>query len=273
MSAENAAETWRNSGASDFLDRFIRNRPEGPLNWPNAIDQQMLPDGRLIDSTLDCADLSGSCPAPGNCLAFNPPALFHVRNAMSTAHRMLVGYENQLQNGVINEILQISTLVNDFGEPEEPENKLFEILSGAFSVASGLFAPIAPVSGAFGVLSGTFSIAAATQGDPPTPVDIRPGVEQQLALVFQTARDQIGLMVRTIFGGESDTSILSRITPPPSNAETTDVGRFFSGGRFLIPARISLDAEIRNFVQAAMKRTVSPQSHTLVENGKNIRLT
>ncbi|KAK6338600.1 hypothetical protein TWF696_009412 [Orbilia brochopaga] len=48
--------------------------------------------------------------------------------------------------------------------------------------------------------------------------------------------------------------MLSRTSPPTSNGETTDIGRFFSGGRFLIPATVNLDMEVRNTVERGITR-------------------
>ncbi|KAK6329995.1 hypothetical protein TWF718_003422 [Orbilia javanica] len=240
--------TWDNSGASFFLENFIRE--QGVRNWANNLDQRTTAGGTIADSNLDCTDLrTGNCRSPNVlCTQFTPPQVSFIRNAMFTCHSLLRAYQEELQDAIINEILMAGGLVSDFGPPSEPGFNIFGILAGAFTIGAAVGAanplvggPLTAVAGIFGVL-GSFS-------DPTDSDSLRNDIDARLAQAFTASRDQVSLLARTIFGDVDDTSLLARISPPATNGETTDVGRFFSGGRFLIPAVVNLDMEVRTVAE------------------------
>ncbi|KAF3919742.1 hypothetical protein ABW20_dc0107577 [Dactylellina cionopaga] len=244
LSAEDP-NTWTNSGASFFLDNFIRDN--GARNWANALDRATTGGGTIGDSNLDCVDLrTGNCPAPTvPCPQFTPPQVSFIRNAMSTLHRLLLAYQEELQDAIINEILMTGGLVQDFGQPEQGYN-IFGVLSGAFGIAAGGASANPIIGGALGAIGGIFSILASA----PDPTDnLRNDIDARLAQAFSDSRNQITTLAQTVFGGQDDTSSLLRISPPTFNQETTDIGKFFSGGRYLIPARINMDMEVRTTVE------------------------
>ncbi|KAK6352068.1 hypothetical protein TWF730_008900 [Orbilia blumenaviensis] len=244
--------TWTNSGASFFLENFIRE--QGVRNWANNLDQRTTAGGTIADSNLDCTDLrTGNCRSPNVlCTQFTPPQVSFIRNAMFTCHSLLRAYQEELQDAIINEILMAGGLVSDFGQPAEAGYNIFGVLAGAFTVAAAVGAanpliggPLTAVAGIFGIL-GSFS-------DPTDADNLRNDIDARLAQAFTSSRDQISLLAQTIFGGVDDTSMLSRISPTASNGETTDVGRFFSGGRFLIPATVNLDMEVRSVADRGIR--------------------
>ncbi|KAF3905618.1 hypothetical protein ABW21_db0201272 [Orbilia brochopaga] len=250
LSAQNPSSTWTNSGASFFLDKFISDT--GPLNWVNRLDQTTTNGGSMPDSTLDCVDLSAqNCLAPDvPCLQFTPPQLRFIRDAITNCHRLLVAFQAELQAAIIPEILGAGALISDFGEPE-PGFNVFGVINGALSIASGLTAVSPIVSGGLSAVSGIFGILAS---GPDQTSNIRNDIDARLSQAFTTSRTQVAELAETIFGGRSDTSILARIAPPASNGEMTDIGKFFSGGRFLILGSTNLDTPVRNFVQRGITR-------------------
>ncbi|KAF3932148.1 hypothetical protein ABW20_dc0107940 [Dactylellina cionopaga] len=247
LSSENPS-TWDNSGASVFLDNFIRTN--GHMNWANGIDRTTTAGGAAADSNLDCADLlTGNCAAPTvQCALYTPPQLRFIRDAMSTCFRMLRAYHEELQDGIINEILNTGALVRDFGEPEQGFN-IFGVLNGAFGIAAGVAAANPIVSGSLSALGGVFGILAS---GPDSTENAQIAINARLSAAFTESQNQVSRLTEAIFGGIDEPSLLARSVG--SNGETTPVGRFFSGGRFLIPARVNLDMEVRNIVRAGISR-------------------
>ncbi|TGJ72393.1 hypothetical protein EYR41_004292 [Orbilia oligospora] len=244
--------TWDNSGASVFLDNFVRE--QGVRNWANNLDQRTTAGGTIADSNLDCTDLrTGNCRSPNVlCTQFTPPQVSFIRNAMFTCHSLLRAYQEELQDAIINEILMAGGLVSDFGQPAEQGYSIFGVLAGAFTIAAAAGAanpliggPLTAVAGIFGIL-GSFP-------DPTDADNLRNDIDARLAQAFTASRDQVSNLAQTIFGGVDDTSLLARISPPATNSETTDVGRFFSGGRFLIPATVNLDMEVRTVADRGIR--------------------
>ncbi|KAK6517419.1 hypothetical protein TWF281_004076 [Arthrobotrys megalospora] len=236
--------TWTNSGAAFFLDNFVRDN--GVRNWANNLDQRTTAGGTIADSNLDCTDLrTGNCRSPNVlCTQFTPPQVSFIRNAMFTCHSLLRAYQEELQDAIISEILMAGGLVSDFGPPSEAGVSIFGILSGAFSVAAAAGAANPLIGGPLGAIAGIFGILGSIP-DPTDTDNLRNDIDARLRQAFLASRDQVSLLAQTIFGGVDDTSMLARISPPAGNGETTDVGRFFSGGRFLIPAVVNLDMEVR----------------------------
>ncbi|KAK6499939.1 hypothetical protein TWF481_010295 [Arthrobotrys musiformis] len=238
------SNTWDNSGASAFLDNFVRD--QGVRNWANNLDQRTTAGGTIADSNLDCTDLrTGNCRSPNVlCTQFTPPSVSFIRNAMFTCHSLLRAYQEELQDAIINEILMAGGLVSDFGQPAEAGYSIFGVLAGAFTVAAAAGAANPIIGGGLTAVAGIFGILGSFP-DSTDSDNLRNDIDARLAQAFLASRDQVSNLAQTIFGGTDDTSLLARISPPARNAEVTDVGRFFSGGRFLIPATVNLDMEVR----------------------------
>ncbi|KAF3935434.1 hypothetical protein ABW20_dc0105929 [Dactylellina cionopaga] len=240
------SHTWVNSGASVFLDNFISTM--GPSGWPNRLDAMTIGG----QSFLDCKDLrSGNCNVPSiPCPQFNPPQLFFVRQAMSKCFNMLKAYLEELQDAAILQSLGISLIVSDFGQPEDASGvDVLGILSGAFGVASSAASIGLPeVSAALGTLSGIFGIAGSGPDAGSINDQISQDIMTALAIAFAATRSQISDLADAIFGG-SDTSMLARVAPTAFNNEATDVGKFFSGGKFLISPMVNTDMQVRSLVE------------------------
>ncbi|KAF3903375.1 hypothetical protein ABW20_dc0104347 [Dactylellina cionopaga] len=163
-----------------------------------------------------------------------------------------MAYLEALQDAIIIEILGAGALVTDFGQPADPGYNIFGVINGALGIAAGLSAGSPIASGALSALSGAFGILALGPDTPPD--NIRNDIDARLAMAFKASREQIFRLAETIFGGQSDTSMLRSLSPSAiPNGEKTDVGRFFSGGRFLIPSNVKLDMEVRGLVDAGAK--------------------
>ncbi|KAK6527659.1 hypothetical protein TWF694_004639 [Orbilia ellipsospora] len=241
--------TWPNSGASFELDDFILRN--GPSLWVNRLDQMTTDGGSSPNSNIECTDIqnSGNCPAPSiQCQFFTPPSVFFIRSAASTCHRLLSGFLTQLSDAILLQSLQISTLLSDFGPPESGFN-VFGVLSGAFSIAAGLATPDPIVSASFGALSGVFGIAGSA---PDSSGDFQNDIQTALATAFSQTRNQVINLAKVIFGGDTNTAILSQLTPNVANQEMTDIGKFFSGGRFLIPGTTPLSDMVTLYVNNAV---------------------
>ncbi|KAH0559084.1 hypothetical protein GP486_004335 [Trichoglossum hirsutum] len=232
MTYQNPRQTWIDSGASVFLDRWLA--ANGSDNWANRIDQQTTAHGSQGTSNLDCVDLEGgNCPYPSKqCREFTPPPLFHVRNAMATCYNMFTAFHEKLQDNTILTSLSIENIISDMGlsTPDRGIN-IFGALSGSFGVAAGLAAAAGPlIGGPLGILAGIFGIAGATQGSPP---DYSQPLKDQLSAVFTATEKQLETTVQTIFGG-GDTSKLPGVSGVGPNGETQDIAKFFADGKFLV---------------------------------------
>lgn len=222
---------WANSGASYFLNKWLNENKED--NWVNRIDQTTTADGSQGTSNLNCVDFSaGNCQFPTvQCKFFTPPALYHVRNAISTAYSMIRALHEGLQNNVIKETLNVGTIVSDFGPPAAGSG-LFGALNGAFTIGAGLAAAAPIVAGPLTIIAGVFGILAST---PPETIDPTLDIETQLSKAFDATEKQLETLTHTIFGGSGDTSKLPGAGGDAGpNGETNNIAKFFANGKFLV---------------------------------------
>ncbi|KAI9893107.1 MAG: hypothetical protein M1814_000654 [Vezdaea aestivalis] len=245
---DDPARDWANTGASVFLDKYLKDN--GDVNWANKIDQSTTNRGSQGISNLDCVDfLGGNCPFPSvQCKDFTPPALFHVRVAMATCHRMFEALHEGLQDNTISQQLKTPQLIVDFGEPPAKTSNLPAILSSAFGIGAGITAAAHEISGPLAVVGALFSLAAASQ--PPEAPDFLPTLDSELQNAFNQTNGQIKDIVKTIFGGGSATANLPGLSSP--NGETQNIAKFFSGGRFLV--KVTSDGAIDSLLAPAIDK-------------------
>ncbi|KAI9850136.1 MAG: hypothetical protein M1824_003651, partial [Vezdaea acicularis] len=233
LTYDDPGRTWENSGASFFLDQFLKNNTAN--NWANKIDQLTTDSGSQGTSNLDCVDLQGgNCPFPSiQCRFFTPPALFHIRNAISSCYGMFTAIHEALQDNAILTNLNINQIISDFGSGSANDNtSLFGALSAAFGIGAGFAAAVPEIGGPLAVVSGIFGLAGNTQTSPPDPTL---ALDKQLADVFSASEKQLVSTLATVFGGSGDTSTLPGVTSGNGpNGETQDIAKFFANGKFLI---------------------------------------
>ncbi|KAK6541781.1 hypothetical protein TWF694_007565 [Orbilia ellipsospora] len=248
-------QNWTLSGAGFMIDNFVDQN--GAKDWLNKLDQMTTVGGQVATSPLQCTNIEGNgCPPPSiNCLAFTPAQYYLVRNAVFSCWNQLKIFKAELVDAVIIASLGTSRIVTDFGEPKMEDTDIFGIISGAFSIASGITAAFPELSGPFGVLSGIASILGALPDDGTPAPDLQGDIDERLQQAFVATRDGIDKLTSVIFGGTSDTSSLKLLAPAEiANGEVTDIGRFFSGGRYLIDARWDPQPIIRNLVSNGISR-------------------
>ncbi|SPO07788.1 uncharacterized protein DNG_10483 [Cephalotrichum gorgonifer] len=222
---DSPSEVWANSGAGVFLAKFLAENTED--NWANKIDQQTTDGGSQGVSNLACTDLlAGNCRAPTvQCQFYTPPELFHIRNAMNNAHRMMTGLHEALQNAAIVEGLFLDQLISDFGPPSEPN--VNGILSGAFTIAAGAAAALPVIAGPLTIIAGIFGTLGSVGGPSEDP---SLALQAQLSKAFTDADDNLQALARAVFGGVN-TDIIPNLS---GSTAASPVSRFFAEGRFLI---------------------------------------
>ncbi|ORY15128.1 hypothetical protein BCR34DRAFT_598607 [Clohesyomyces aquaticus] len=228
---DDPAQAWVQSGASHFLDNWLLTN--GETNWVNRMDQMTTNGGKQGTSNLNCVDFAaGNCPYPtsGICEKFTPPSLYHVRNAISTAYNMFKGLHEALQNVVIKEILNVDTIVADFGPPKEGD-AILGALNAALGIGAGLTAAVPEISGPLSVLSSAFGMLASTGAEP---IDPTIPIEQQLAAAFDASESSLQAVSRLVFGGDGDTSKLPGTGGTGPNGENSNIAKFFANGKFLV---------------------------------------
>ncbi|KAF3904260.1 hypothetical protein AA313_de0203480 [Arthrobotrys entomopaga] len=249
-------DSWTRSGAAFMIDRWVEQT--GAANWLNRLDQTTTVGGRVATSPLQCTNVEGdACPPPTiNCEAFTPPQYYFVRNAVFSCWNQLKIFKAELVDAVIIESLGTAGIVNDFGEPKQEDTNILSIISGAFTIAAGITAAFPELSGPFGVLGGIASILGSLPDDStPAAPDIQGDINRRLQQAFTATRDGIDKLASVIFGGSSDTSALKLLASPIiGNGEVTDIGRFFSNGRYLINAQSDPKMMIRNLVTTGINR-------------------
>ncbi|KAF2257632.1 hypothetical protein CC78DRAFT_588232 [Lojkania enalia] len=202
-------------GFSD-TDSIYGIRYNDPLNAEKNSD---MTDGDSQGiSNLDCTNMGASnrtFPTAQNRF-FTPPALFHA-------------YHEALQNRVITETLNVSTIVNDSGEPSSSVN-IYDIISGTFTATAGLIPPslvskpLNNVAGVFGILANVNSLSIG-----PTVA-----IQSQLSRTFNATEQHLSCMVRIVFGGVGNTSAIPRASGPGPDGGVTGIAKFFPRGRFPI---------------------------------------
>ncbi|SPO04837.1 uncharacterized protein DNG_07522 [Cephalotrichum gorgonifer] len=201
------AAVWQNTGAASFLEKFLAEN--GPDDWVANMDQKTTAGGTQGHSNLNCVDLLASnCRYPTvQCQFYTPPELFHIRNAIATAHSIFVGLHEGLQSSTIENILKIDQIVADFGPPDEPNP--FSILAGIFGILWAVTGAN-PIAGAItGIASSAFGLASLSPSDPGPGGELK----AQLAQHFTDANAQLEAMTRKIFGGEGLGGSDSILTP------------------------------------------------------------
>ena len=248
----NSAQVWVNSGASFFLENFIKQNGEN--NWVNNLDQKTTTGGQQGISNLDCTDLGGNCAFPTvQCRFFTPPAVFFIRQAIATAHATLQAMQNNLFSSTFVQSLGVDKIASDFGlAPLKGDAGVLGAISGGFGVASGAAFNSPPLSGILRIISGILGIAASLQTTPGTPPSAAPALNDQLAQIFNEENDILGKTATTAFGGSGSVA-LPLDGAFGSNGEGTTPGRFFSGGKFLIPvtAQGSMDSMLKPIFDAS----------------------
>ncbi|KAF3908523.1 hypothetical protein ABW21_db0206078 [Orbilia brochopaga] len=186
------------------------------------------------------------------CVEFNPPQLRFVREAMSGLYRVLVAFHEQLQDQAIMTTLGLPMIEDDFTPPGSDTN-IAGIIAGAFGIAAGVGAANPLVGGALGALGGIFSIISSVDGDQNA---VGVAIATRLSAAFKASQDQLIVVAEAAFGGTADTSILKSVTATTigANMERTDIGRFFSSGRWLFPASRDVGMEIRAITERAAIR-------------------
>lgn len=241
---------WNFGGAGDFLQQWLDENSAD--NWANEIDQTTTADGSQGESNLNCAAIGASnCAFPTiQCVEFTPPALFHVRQAMATAHAMLKALHEKLQDTAITESLYIDHIVSDFGPAAAPSTAILGAMNGAFTIAAGIGSGSAPAAGLFSIIAGLFGLIAS-DGTADT-IDPTMAIKDQLSASFTAADKHLATLAQTVFGGVSESSGL------PGDNEVDRIVKFFSGGKYLIPvdARGGIDTEVETIMDAAKGKLV-----------------
>lgn len=252
-----------------FLDDWIREH--GSDNWLNEVDTQTT-RGNHPGSVLNCdsPDASTTCPIPtlADCEFFNPPELFHVRNAVVLCHEVIHLLDEELQEQAFLTSLDINTIKDNFElKEEEPSDivTLLNFLAGGFTAAAGIAAASAPLTGGATLIAGLFTLfglgisSGETAGDA---VDVEAKLEKRLQFVVATMLATLDKLSNTIFSGNNGNSGVD----PESlftnmngeGGESTAIGKFFSGGKFLYANQIVDGKKLdpNSVVQPIVKDTI-----------------
>lgn len=233
-----ARATWEFGGAqsaSSFLDKWIHDN--GDLNWVNNMDRNTTLGGSAT-SPLDCVNLeTDSCPAGllNQCEFFTPPALYHVRAAITNLFDMVKTFKHELETEAILASLQISQINDDFAPSALSTLNIFGILNGAFTVAAGVAGPFVPFVAFFTAIAGIFGVVASLpppSSDPTNPIT---DMDQILKKFVEQIHTETDNFIKKAMAGQTDG--LDPWTLPHAgdapNGERQAIARFFSAGRFL----------------------------------------
>lgn len=254
LTYDDPSYVWEFSGVADFLKKWLDDN--GADNWANRIDQKTTADGSQGTSNLNCVAIGASnCAFPTvRCEDFTPPVLFHLRQAMATAHAMIKALHEKLQDTAITEGLNIDHIVSDFGPPAAPSTAILGGLNGAFTIAAGIGSGSAAAAGLFSIVAGLFGLIAS-DGTANT-IDPTMAIKDQLSASFTAADKHLATLAQTVYGGISESSGL------PGDNEADRIEKFFRNGKYLIPvdSRAGIDTQVNNVVDAAQAKLVGTLS-------------
>jgi hypothetical protein len=232
----NRAQVWDNSGASFFLEQFIKKH--GDSNWVNVLDKQTTNGGKQGLSNLDCTDLTGgNCAFPSlQCRFFTPPAVFFIRQAVATAYAVLQSMKSNLLSSAFVESLDVDKIASDFGlAPLSGDAGILGALSGGFSAAASAAAAEPVVEGVLGFISGVLGIVSSLSNPPNGPPSPAPALKDQLAQIFNVENAALAQTATAAFGGSRAIALPGVGNGVGPNNEVSIPGKFLAGGRFLIP--------------------------------------
>ena len=257
----NSAQVWVNSGASFFLENFIKQNGEN--NWVNVLDQKTTNGGQQGISNLDCTDLTGgNCAFPTiQCRFFTPPAVFFIRQAVATAYAVLQSVQSNLFSSAFVQSLGVDKISSDLGlAPLQGDAGLLAALSGGFTAASAAATPVPVVSAFLGVVSGILGIVSGLSKPPAAPPSVALALNDQLAQIFTEENAALAQAATSAFGGSGAIQLPGVGSNPGPNNEVSTPGKFLSGGKFLIPVTS------QGSINSMLKPTFDASSQILVRD-------
>jgi hypothetical protein len=262
----NSVQVWVNSGASFFLDNFIKQN--GESNWVNVLDQKTTDGGKQGISNLDCTDLTGgNCAFPTvQCKFFTPPAVFFIRQAVATAYAVLQSMQNNLFSSTFVQSLGVDQIASDFGlAPLQGDAGLLSAISGGFSVASGLATPVPALAAILDLVSGILGIVSGLSNPPDAPPSVSLALDQQLSQIFTEENSALVQTATSAFGGSGAIQLPGVGSNPGPNNEVTTPGKFLSGGKYLIPvtSQGSIDSMLQPTFDASSQILVRDELSTV----------
>lgn len=223
------------------MDKWIHDN--GDLNWVNNMDRQTTLGGSAT-SPLDCVNLDGnSCPAGdiNQCKFFTPPALYHVRAAVTNLFDMVKIFKNEMDFKSILALLQISQINDDFAPSELSTPNIYGILNGAFTIAAGVSGASVPFVALFTEIAGIFGIVASVPPPDSEPSHPITDMEQILKRFTGQIHNETDNFIKKAMAGPTDG--LDSWTLPHAgdspNGERQAIARFFAEGRFLFDRNVN----------------------------------
>ena len=257
----NSAQVWVNSGASFFLENFIKQNGEN--NWVNVLDQKTTDGGKQGISNLDCTDLTGgNCAFPTvQCQFFTPPAVFFIRQAIATAYATLQSMQNNLFSSAFVQSLGVDKISSDFGlAPLQSDAGILAAFSGGFGAASAAASPVPAVSAVLGLVSGILGIVSGLSNPPAAPPSAALALNDQLAQIFTEENAALAQAATSAFGGSGAIQLPGVGSNPGPNNEVSTPGKFLSNGKFLIPVTS------QGSIDSMLKPTFDASSQILVRD-------
>lgn len=196
-------ETWENSGAADFLDKFLTDT--GVPDWTNHFFRDVFntPGGTPFDCV---APRTTQCGAARDCTAYDPHEAFFVHQSIATLYSQYNRVYEAMQDAAVEELGSgIQEIVDAFVAPPGDSSYLFTILVGAFVSGAALAGPHwqvgAPLTGVVGALNLASGMYAAS---PKSPMDYEKNLSKSLVDFYKGYRDTLDKTVGQIFGGKFD---------------------------------------------------------------------
>lgn len=255
---------WKNTGAGEFLDKFIAANGKGiylvgfcfySLDANNILDRLMQKldesSGGKHTNNWGCDVVeSDKCYGPDNCLNYatvNKP-MYIVQTALSWFHDFLKVWHEKLQDTGIITTLSILDIVTAFPNPHKElldeelakTTKLFADLGAILGILSTVVGLIPGSGSAMG--AGIVGISGAVVGiigdnieedDDDLTQTAQAILSGRLQSAFSVFQEGLEIMARQVFATGDISNWTAAIHDTAATGRTSDLAAFLDGGRYL----------------------------------------
>jgi hypothetical protein len=186
-----------------------------------------------------------TCPFPQSCSTFSQPGTFFIQEAAAQAYATFQNVASSLDSNIILNFLNLDNMVSAIGADKldqdaiDPHATIANIGAG-FSIAGAAIGIVPGGAGAGAAVSiiGAIlpAVLPAATGDAVADLtnDVQGQLSGFLGHIFSEASSSLASLTATVFGGaNTDSTTLPSGLLTTEDGETTPIGQFFAGGKWL----------------------------------------